>query len=136
MVCASHTHLTLSMNPDFQQLLDQYEGQLTFKELKGKLSLSPDEFIYMIETDQGMYFVFETDDLYSFDYIVQQVKKGTQSFSHFIEAKIPPETFKETLLAEGYVLPNYHPSYLEEYKKYVSFGYGSFPGYATFLIKK
>ncbi len=84
------------MNPYFQQILDQFKGDIKFKELRGKLALSPDEFIYMIETDHGIYYVFETDFIDNFDYIIQQVKERTEGFSNFVEAKFPLEKFEET----------------------------------------
>ena len=118
------------MKPNFQQLLDQFEGNIQFKELIGNLNLSPDENIYMIETDQGVYYIFETDYVFNFDALIKQVKERTEHFSHFVKAKLPPEQFEDTPLAMGY------PSDFEQFKKYVSFGNGSFPSYVTFLIKK
>ena len=127
--------------PDFQRLLDQFEGELKFNCLVGKLEVSPDEFIYTIETDQGIYYIFETDDISDsegmsgFDYIIKQIKDRTESFSSFVEAKHPLE--KGTIAEKyGYLSPDDYPSDYEQFKKYLSIGYGSFIGYFTFLIKK
>ncbi|SRR6266567_3303696 len=128
------------MKPQFQQLLDQYQGDLKFERLEGTLELSPDEFLYMIETDQGMYYIFETDYILDsegmggFEYIVMQIKERTEHLSHFVEAKHPLE--KDMLSAMYHIRPKDFPLEYERFKKYLSIGYGSFGGYFTFLIKK
>lgn len=128
------------MNPQFQRLLDQYQGELSFNKMTGKISISPDEFIYMIETDQGTYYIFETDDISdsegikSFDYINKQIKSRTEGFLSFVEAKYPLE--KDVPSEKYYIPPEAYPFDYEQFKKYVNIGYGSFVGYFTFLIKK
>ena len=53
---------------------------------------SPDELLYMIETNDGTYFVFEADYLDSIDYVSKILKERTEHFSEFIEAKNPLKT--------------------------------------------
>ncbi len=107
------------MKINFQNILDQYKGNLKFESLTGKLNLLPDEFLYMIETNQGTYFVFEADYLDSFDYINKLLKKRTEHYTEFIKAKNPLEEYKEETL-----------------KKYVTKGHGSHKYDYTLLIKK
>lgn len=121
---------------DFQKILDQYSGNFTFKSVIGKINVSPDEVLYMIETDNGTYYIFETDYLERFDDITDIIKQRTENFSEFIEAKNPPKKFEETTVAKYYTKPEYFPKDFEKFKRYVTFGNGSNKDYLTFLIKK
>lgn len=107
------------MKINFQNILDQYKGDLKFESLTGELNLLPDEFLYMIETNKGTYFVFEADYLDSFDYVSSILKERTEHYTEFIEAKNLLEEYKETTL-----------------KKYVTKGHGSYKYNYTLLIKK
>jgi hypothetical protein len=120
-----------SMNTNFQKLLDSFKGNIEFKELIEKLRISPDEYISIIETDQGTFYIFETDYISDFDYIVEQVRTRTEKFSYFVEAKLPPEKFEDIPAAKYYTSPEYYPADFEQFKKYVTFN-----DYFTFLIKK
>src|SRR5947207_3270716 len=86
------------MKLKFQKILDQYKGNLKFESLTGELNILPDEFLYMIETNQGSYFVFEADFLDNLDYVKRLLKERTEYFTEFIEARKPLEEYKEETL--------------------------------------
>jgi hypothetical protein len=101
---------------DFQKILDQYKGNLTFKSMTGEINALPDEVLYMIETDKGTYYVFETDYLEKFDDIKGLIKTRTEYYSEFIEAKSPPEKFEDTPNAKYYTKPEYIPQDFDNFK--------------------
>lgn len=122
------------MKTDFQQLLNQFKGNLVFKKMIGELQLSPDEYIYMLETDQGIYYIFETDYISDFNYIIKQVKERTKRLSNFIEAKQPFSKFEDIPAAKYYTSPKYYPHDFDRFKDYLSSTPES--SYFTFLIQR
>lgn len=115
----------------FQKILDQYKGNLKFESKTGEIN-DADEFLYMIETNQGTYFIYETDYIGSFDDVVGFLKRRTENFNEFIEAKTPVEKFVDAPAAKFYISPKHFPSDFQKFKKYVAFN----GDYFTILIKK
>lgn len=52
------------------------------------------EYLYMIETNNGTHFIFETDYLDSIEYISSLLKERTEHFTEFAEVKNPLEEYK------------------------------------------
>ncbi len=125
------------MTPDFQQLLNQFKGNLVFKRLDTTSTVIPDGYddhLYRIETNDGYYYIFEVDFIENFDYVTNYIKRKIGGFKYFVEAKHPPEKFEDTSpFKVSDIYPT--PSDFEEFKKYVNDRYGSFEGYFNFLIK-
>jgi hypothetical protein len=116
---------------NFQEILDQYKGDLKFESMTGELNIDH-ETLYMIETDQGAYYVFETDYLDSFDDITDLLKRRTEHYTEFIEANTPIERFEDAPAAKYYTSPKHFPQDFEKFKKYIAFN----GDYFIFLIKK
>ncbi len=82
--------------PNFQQLLNQFKGNLVFKRLVATDIVTPDEYLYKIETSDGYYFVFEIDFIENFNYITNFIKNNVGDFKYFVEVKSPAEKFEDT----------------------------------------
>ena len=119
---------------NFQKLLDQYKGELVFHRLVTTTELSPDQYLYRIETNDGHYYVLEIDFIEDFAEVTGIITSTIGGYKYFIEVKNPPKTFEETgpyKKATEYKTPKD----FEEFKKYVNDKYASFDGYFNFLIK-
>lgn len=119
------------MKINIQKILDQYKGNLRFESITGEIN-EADEFLYMVETNKGTYFIYETDYIDSFDDVVDFFKRRTKHFTEFIEVKSPFEKFEDTTAAKYYTSAKHFPADFEKFKKYVA-GNGD---RLTFLIKK
>ena len=120
--------------PNFQQLLNQFKGNLVFKRLVATDIVTPDEYLYKIETSDGYYFVFEIDFIENFNYITNFVKNNVGDFKYFVEVKSPADKFEDTSPFKVSTLYPVPPDF-DEFKKYANDRYGSFEGYFNFLIK-
>jgi hypothetical protein len=120
---------------DFQQLLNQFTGNLLFKKLIIVNEVSPDEYLYRIETNDGQYYIFEVDFIDNFKYVTDFIKNNIGDYAYFVAVKKPLEKFQDS--SPFKVSSIYSaPQDFDEIKKYANDKFGSFKGYFNFLIKK
>ncbi|SRR6266566_1368131 len=120
------------MKPDFQKILNHFKGELAFKALTETTRTMPDEVVYAIETNQGTYYIVQTDIVTSFENIVLLIKDRTERFSHFVEPKVPLKDATKYYIPDGNSAADF-----EQYLKYVDLAEGkAFGEWLTFLIKK
>lgn len=116
------------MLPEFQELLNQFKGNLVFKNFLGKNSVTPDEHIYKIDTNDGTYYVFEIDYIENFKYIITLLHDNIGNFKHFVEVNHPVGRIEDSSpfqVAEVYTSP---PDF-DQIKQYANDKYTSFEGY-------
>lgn len=121
---------------DFHKLLQQFQTpeSLEFLNLVRTWQTSPDEYFYEIETNDGVYYIFEVDYIESLDSVIAAIKKEIGEFTQLCEVKsmLAFEDAEPVKLAKIY----YKPEGWETVSKYANDKYGSYPFYFNFLIKK
>ncbi len=120
--------------PDFQKILAKFEPDGTFRDLLWERSLSPDEFIYAIATDDGPRYVFETDYVGSVDWIERTVSEETGETVRFVPAQAPVAEF-EQMKTLRWVRVYKKPEAWEAISRVVNDEHGSHPYYLTFLLR-
>jgi hypothetical protein len=118
----------------FPKILDQFQGNLKFIREVSRNELTPDEFLYRIETDDGHYYLYEVDFIDNFTQITDRITSIIGGYKYFVEAKTPPEKFEDTgpfKVASLYP----EPEDFKDFKKFTNDKFGSFEGYFNFLIK-
>lgn len=74
--------------PEFQKLLNQFEGNILFQKFIEYYPLGYDEFGYHIETDRGRMLVFEIDFISSLGAVKEEILRMGR-FNSFIPTKRP-----------------------------------------------
>ncbi len=121
---------------DFQKLLNNFKHSIIFKKLIATdEELDYDEFLYTIETNQGVFYVYEVDYFSSFNYLEDRIKSLLGGDCEFIEVITPLDQFNESAQSKFYANEKSYPSDFEQYKKYINWQDGSEWYYYNFLIK-
>ncbi|MBL8014666.1 MAG: hypothetical protein JNK26_00555 [Candidatus Doudnabacteria bacterium] len=126
---------------DFQKLIEQFKDTEGLKFLREVRSwqLTPDELFYEIETNDGIYYVFEIDYIGDFNfYVVKTITDEIGGFTKMFEVKSPLvfDEAEPVRHATIYIKP---PNWEDQWKvtsKYANEKYGSATYYFNFLVKK
>jgi len=124
------------MNPtvDFQIILNHFRSTPTFVRLVNSIRINPDTTLYLLDTSQGNYFLYETDEILDRKAILIEIKRYIGEDPEFIEVINPASTFEEIPASSFYKGGRYRYDF-ESVRKYINDKDNSATFMVSYLIK-
>lgn len=120
--------------PNYQKLLGQFNTDTSFQKLVKKTNINPDEFLYEILTDKGIFYIYETDYLESLMAIRKTLSNIFDSSFQFIPTKKQINWEKSGPVTSATTYKE--PEDKSELIKYLNDKFNSQPHYFSLLVQK
>jgi hypothetical protein len=126
-----------TLMPDFTKLIEQFQKTKdhSIEKLLKVMEISPDTTIYVIQTNKGVFYVYEIDFISSFKDVENEVREYIGNHYEFYPVQQPLAFFKETGPVQASQLYQ-KPDDWDMISTYCTDKFTSKPYYFAFLIEK